>query len=51
GLIVRPLTGDRVALCPPLIISEAQVEEMYRRFGQALEDVAAMVRTKGLAKA
>jgi 4-aminobutyrate--pyruvate transaminase len=48
GLIVRPLFGDRVALCPPLIISEAQIGEMYRRFGQALEDTTAMVKAKGL---
>ena len=50
GLIVRPLFGDRVALCPPLIITEAQIEDMYRRFGQALEDTTAMVTAKGLAK-
>lgn len=49
GLIVRPLFGDRVALCPPLIISEDEVDEMFRRFGQALDDTAAMVRDRGLA--
>ena len=31
GLIVRPLFGERVALCPPLIITEDQIAEMYRR--------------------
>lgn len=51
GLIVRPLFGDRVALCPPLIITEEQIAEMYRRFGQALDDTAAMVRSQGLAAA
>jgi len=51
GLIVRPLFGDRVALCPPLIISESEIDEMFRRFGQALDDTAAMVKTKGLAAA
>ena len=49
GLIVRPLFGDRVALCPPFIITEAQVEEMFRRFARALDDTAAMARDKGLA--
>ena len=51
GLIVRPLFGDRVALCPPLIISEDQIDEMFRRFRGALDDTAALVRDKGLAPA
>ncbi len=51
GLIVRPLFGDRVALCPPLIINEEQIAEMYKRFAGALEDTAAMVKSKGLAAA
>jgi len=49
GLIVRPLFGDRVALCPPLIITEDQIDEMVRRFGRALDDTEAMVREKQLA--
>ena len=32
---------DTVALCPPLIISEGEVEEMLRRFGKALEETTA----------
>jgi len=51
GLIVRPLFGDRVALCPPLIISKEQIDEMLRRFARALDDTASMVRDKGLAPA
>ncbi len=51
GLICRPLFGDRVALCPPLIIDDGQVDEMLRRFAAALDDTAAMVRQKGLAAA
>ncbi|HEX9464046.1 MAG TPA: aspartate aminotransferase family protein [Alphaproteobacteria bacterium] len=51
GLIVRPLFGDRVALCPPLIITEDQIDEMFRRFGQALDDTTEMVKSKGLAAA
>ena len=31
GLIVRPLLGDRIALCPPLIISETEIDEMFDR--------------------
>ena len=36
GLIVRAM-GDAVAFCPPLIISGAQIEEMFQRFGRALD--------------
>src|SRR5581483_3817161 len=35
GLIVRAM-GDSIALCPPLIITEAEVDETMRRFGRAL---------------
>jgi 4-aminobutyrate--pyruvate transaminase len=45
GLICRNL-GDAVALCPPLIISEGEIDEAMRRFGLALDatarDLAAM---------
>jgi 4-aminobutyrate--pyruvate transaminase len=48
GLICRSLFGDRVALCPPLIMEPAQLDEMMRRFALALDDTWAMVRDKGL---
>ena len=48
GLIVRGL-GDRVAFSPPLIISEAEIDEMLARFGRALEDTARFVAEQGLA--
>jgi len=48
GLICRSLFGDRVALCPPLIMEPAQIDEMMRRFALALDDTWAMVRDKGL---
>ncbi|HEX2114453.1 MAG TPA: aspartate aminotransferase family protein [Alphaproteobacteria bacterium] len=51
GLICRALLGDRVALCPPLIATADQIDEVFRRFTLALEDTAAMVRDKGLAAA
>ena len=51
GLICRALFGDRVALCPPLIITEDQIDEVFRRFTLALEDTAGMVHEKGLAAA
>jgi 4-aminobutyrate--pyruvate transaminase len=39
GLIVRALQ-DTVALCPPLIISEAEVDELLGRFRRALDETA-----------
>lgn len=36
GLIVRPLPSDRIALCPPLIISEAEIGELFDRLERAL---------------
>ena len=36
GLIVRAI-GDRVAFTPPLIMDEAEIGEMCRRFGQGLD--------------
>ncbi len=35
------MPGDIVAFCPPLIISEAEIDEVLRRFGLALADTAA----------
>ena len=40
GLIVRNLQ-DTVALCPPLIITEAEIDEVLRRFEKALGETAA----------
>lgn len=36
GLIVRAI-GDRIAFTPPLIITEAEIQDMCRRFGQGLD--------------
>jgi 4-aminobutyrate--pyruvate transaminase len=36
GLIVRALISDRVALCPPLVISEAEIHELFDRFERGL---------------
>jgi 4-aminobutyrate---pyruvate transaminase len=39
GLIVRAI-GDTIAFCPPLIISEAEIEELLARFKRALDETA-----------
>ena len=36
GLIIRPLGGNRVAVCPPLIIETSHVDELIEKFGAAL---------------
>jgi 4-aminobutyrate---pyruvate transaminase len=48
GLIVRPLSGDRVAFCPPLIITEAEIDELFDRYGRALAKTLDWVRAEGL---
>ncbi len=40
GLIVRAI-GDTIALCPPLIITEAQMRDLIARFEATLADVTA----------
>jgi 4-aminobutyrate--pyruvate transaminase len=45
GLIVRNL-GDTVALCPPLIISEGEIDELLRKFRKALEETADALRRR-----
>ncbi len=37
GLIVRPLLGDRIALCPPLVIDESEIAELFDRFERGLK--------------
>lgn len=36
GLLVRSMPGDSVALCPPLIVTEEQIEEIFARFERGL---------------
>ncbi|HEX4766154.1 MAG TPA: aspartate aminotransferase family protein [Lichenihabitans sp.] len=42
GLIIRA-AGDTICFCPPLIVTEADVDEIARRFGLLLDDTAAWV--------
>ena len=49
GLIIRPLGGNRVALCPPLIIQKAHVDEIMDKLGRALGSTLDFVTTEGLA--
>ncbi len=48
GLIIRNLM-DVIALCPPLIITEDQIDSLVERFARALDDTASWVEHEGLA--
>ena len=37
GLIVRAVIGDTVTVCPPLIISAAEIDDMFGRLARALD--------------
>jgi len=43
GLIVRNL-GDVIAICPPYIVSEAEIDQLVEALGRALDDVAGELR-------
>lgn len=44
GLVVRALTGDAVGICPPLIIEEAQIDDLFDRFERGLEEATREIR-------
>jgi 4-aminobutyrate--pyruvate transaminase len=48
GVILRAMGGDRVAFCPPLIISEAEIDEMFDRYERALAKTLDWVKAEGL---
>ena len=49
GIILRNMPGDIVAFCPPLIITERELDEMFAGFRKALDDTSRSVREQGLA--
>lgn len=48
GLIVRPLLNDRIAICPPLVITEAEVNELFDRFERGLGKTLEWTKTQKL---
>ncbi|MEQ8747111.1 aminotransferase [Pyruvatibacter sp.] len=48
GLLSRALGGDIVALCPPLIIQEDEINEMFDRLERALDTTEHWVTKEGL---
>lgn len=51
GLIHRALMGDALAFCPPMIITEAEIDEMFDRFERSLNRTEAWVTREGLRQA
>jgi beta-alanine--pyruvate transaminase len=39
GMMVRP-AGDTIAVSPPLIVSEAEIDEIVQKLGNVLKKVA-----------
>lgn len=48
GLLIRAVGGNSIAFCPPLIIDEAQIDEMLDKFDLALQDTLEFVQAEGL---
>ncbi|MFE1601504.1 aminotransferase [Methylobacterium sp. ID0610] len=51
GLIIRSLAGDRLAICPPLVIAPDEIETLFDRLGRALDRTAEWIRQEGLTAA
>ncbi len=48
GVLFRNL-GDTIAVCPPMIITEAEIDRLLEGFGAALAETEAWVAAEGLA--
>lgn len=48
GLICRAIAGDTIALCPPLVIDGAEINQMFDAFGRALDRLESWVKSEGL---
>ena len=47
GLIVRAVAGSSIAVCPPLIITEAQVDELVSKLTHAIDETQDAARLNG----
>jgi 4-aminobutyrate--pyruvate transaminase len=48
GLIVRPIAGDIMSICPPLIIAPAEIDELFDCLGRALDRTLDWVKRERL---
>lgn len=51
GLINRAMGGDVMGFCPPMIITESEIDELFDRFERALAKTEAWVEQQGLRSA
>jgi 4-aminobutyrate--pyruvate transaminase len=51
GLLTRAVGGDVLALCPPLVITREEIDEMFDRLERALDDTYHWARGEGLCQA
>jgi 4-aminobutyrate--pyruvate transaminase len=51
GLIVRSVLGDVLTLCPPLVISAAEIDDLFDRLARALDKTLDWVTRERLAQA
>jgi 4-aminobutyrate--pyruvate transaminase len=49
GVIVRVMTNDSLAFSPPLVMTEAEVDEMLDRISRGLDELTVQVRREKLA--
>lgn len=47
GVIARPMLGDRIGLCPPLVIDAAEIDELFDRFTRGLDKALDWVWREG----
>ena len=50
GLILRPV-GDSMCFCPPLVITDSEIDDMFDRYARALDDGLDLLSRQGLAVA
>lgn len=48
GLIIRALGGDIIAFCPPLIVKEADIDDIFDRIERALDETEVWIGKEGL---
>jgi 4-aminobutyrate--pyruvate transaminase len=48
GIFTRAMLNDRLAFCPPLIITEAEIDELFDRFTRALDKTEEWVQREKL---
>ncbi|MDO9712270.1 aspartate aminotransferase family protein [Paracraurococcus lichenis] len=49
GVIMRAMVNDSMGFSPPLIISEAEIDEMLDRVGRALDELSVELRREAIA--